>query len=163
MKNQNFSLKEAIEEYGIEKLRILYPNSKIQYSMPNVILAMSAGLILVNDDDEQDMIIHCIDKDSWESNPNYKIKLNPEKRYDQFVRNPINGEAVDVPMYLSTRKMYVSDFNSGIERGKGSVYIVTEDGYQLIYGVITEVISKEDEAVLEWGQNVLNSLPFHIQ
>lgn len=161
MNHEKFLIQEAINEFGIDKLRILYPSARIQYSLPNIMLSMSAGMILANDNDPTDMVLHTIDQESWKANPGYKIKLNPEDRYNQFCRNPVNGEAIDIPMYLPTSRLYVGDFENQVEKGKASIYAINEDGYSLVFSVVKEITSEEDLKVIAWADNVLNSMPFH--
>lgn len=162
MNNIDFDIKSFIEQYGIKNLRICWPSKHLSFNSVTMSL-MQMGIALVSDSDPESMVMHRIDEVSWKYNPGYKLTMIPDDVYKVTI---VDGDVKPIGEcnnFAKERPLYVSDFNQMMEAGRGSLYLATEDGYDLLFGVYPEVTSEEETKAENWADNVLNSLPFHQQ
>lgn len=156
MNNIDFNIELFIEQYGIKNLRVCWPTKAVSYGFATL------GIGIVSSNTPDTKIMHKIDEKSWNNNPGYKICFIPDDVYKVTIIDGDNqeiGEMVPFPK----KQHYVSDFNQMMLSGSGSLYLATEDGYDILFGVYPEVTSKEELDAITWGSNVLNSMHFHQQ
>lgn len=119
---------------------------------------MRMGLTLVSSHDPEVMTMHTIDEKSWKSNPGYKITMVPDDVYKVTIVDGDDKPVAQCNAFAKLRATYVSDFNRMMESGHGRLYLATEDGYDLLFGVYPEVSSEEEIQAEQWGSNVLNDM-----
>lgn len=139
-----FKIQDAIEQYGIKNVRVFIPASPVDFSF----FAMTGvPMTLQSESDKKIWAEYKIE----ECNPNHKIKLIPSEKYEITITR--YGEEAGKTNVFSNERYYVSDLNQIIREGHARVYVETEDGLQLIYGVYEDVLSKDDSKLLDWISN----------
>lgn len=155
MNNIRFDIVAFIEEYGIKNLRICWPNQPMNMNGA-AIPFMQMGLVLMSSRDPEVMAMHVIDEKSWRENPGYKLTMIPDDVYKVTIIDGYDKPVAECNAFANVRGTYVSDFNRMMEDGYGRLYLATEDGYQLLFGVYPEVTTEEEIQAESWASNVLN-------
>lgn len=148
--NDYFQLQDAVEQYGLKNLRFLMmetPNDFTFFKMTGVPISLSSS---------QDKRVPAIYK-IQNFDPHHKTRFVPLEIYNI----PVSylGEEAGVVNMFPTVYTYTSDIDSMIRDGHVKVFVETEDGYDLVFGVYTDVFSKDDITAMEWGTNFFNN-PF---
>lgn len=162
MNNIDFNIELFIEQYGIKNLRICWPNQPMNMNSTTFPF-MRMGLVLVSSHEPEVMAMHTIDEKSWKSNPGYKITMVPDDVYKVTIVDGDDKPVAQCNAFSNVRATYVSDFNRMMESGHGRLYLVTEDGYDLLFGVYPEVTTEEEIQAENWASNVLNMMQVHQQ
>lgn len=146
--NNFFSIQEAIETHGIKNIRVFMAGHAVDHSF-----AIMTGLpmCLTSDSDLVDMVEFHITE-----NNGHKIHFTPSPKYNITMMDG-DVEVANASAYAN-EKTYTSDFESRVCSGSAKIYIETEDGYSLIYGAYSDIVSKNDIMVMEWSKNVLNAI-----
>jgi len=143
----HFEIQDAIEQYGIKNVRVFIPASPVDFSF---FVMTGVPMTLQSDSDEKVWAEYKIE----ECDPHHKIKLTPSEKYEIIITS--YGQETGKTNVFSTERYYVSDLNQIIRSGYARVYVETEDGLQLIYGVYEDVLNKDELKVLEWIKNFFN-------
>jgi hypothetical protein len=146
---QDFSLEEAVKEYGINNVKILTYGSPVDLTLA-FMTGMPFGFTSSSDE-----LVDMIEFDIEEFNT-HKTRLTPSKKY--LVQFMNNGVCVGEGIPFANERPYTSDLENRIHNGIATVYVVTGDGYSLLAGVYTDVYSPNELKSIEWASNVLNTL-----
>lgn len=147
----HFKIQDAIEQYGIKNVRVFIPASPVDFSF----FAMTGvPMTLQSESDEKFWAEYKIE----ECDPHHKIKLTPSEKYEITITS--YGEEAGKTNVFPSERYYVSDFNQIIRDGYARVYVETEDGLHLIYGVYEDVLNKDELKVLDWIKNIFNQQRF---
>jgi hypothetical protein len=157
MNKIDFNIELFIEQYGIKNLRICWPNKPVDFNNA-AIPFMQMGLVLTSSHGPETMAMHAIDEKSWKSNPGYKLTMVPDDVYKVTIVDGDDKPVATCNAFANVRATYVSDFNRMMETGHGSLYLVTEDGYDLLFGVYPEVTTEEEIQAENWASNVFNMM-----
>ena len=142
-----FKIEDAIEQYGVKNIRVFIPATPVDFSF---FALTGIPFTLQSDNDEKIWAEYKIE----EYDPHHKIRLIPSQKYEITITS--YGEESGKTNVFPNERYYVSDLNHIVREGYARVYVETEDGLQLIYGVYEDVLSKDEVKVLEWIKNWFN-------
>ena len=149
--NNEFNIQDTIELYGMKNIRIFMEGDRIDHTFATM-TGLPMGFTSSNNTEPM------VEFHITECN-NHKIHFTPSNKYT--IQYTQYGEVVAEANAFANTKNYLSDFEYMVKTGSAKVYLETDDGYHLIFGVFTDVISKTDIKTLEWSKNVLNVLQFN--
>lgn len=142
-----FKIQDAIEQYGLKNLRILMPATPVDFSF----FAMTGVPLTLQSSDQKEVWVEYNIK---ECDPHHKISLVPSEKYEISIST--YGQETGKSNIFPNERKYVSDFNNLVRSGWARIYLETEDGFQLIYGVYEDVLNKDEVKALEWVKNFFN-------
>lgn len=144
-----FRLKDAVEQYGVKNLRFLMmeaPNDFTFFKMTGMPISLSSC--------EEDRLMPAIYK-IQDFHPHHKTRLVPLEIYNIPVSH-LGQEAGMVNMFPN-KYVYTNDIEVRIRDGYAKVFVETEDGYDLVFGVYANVFNNDDISAMEWAKNVFNN------
>jgi hypothetical protein len=142
-----FKIQDAIEQYGIKNVRVFIPATPVDFSF---FALTGVPFTLQSDSDEKTWAEYKIE----ECDPHHKIKLIPSEKYEITITS--YGKETGKTNVFPNERYYVSDLNHIIRGGHARVYVETEDGLHLIYGVYEDILNTDEVKVLEWIKNFFN-------
>lgn len=146
---EDFRLQDAVEQYGVKNLRFLMMEAPNNFSF-----FMMTGMPISLSSSDEDRLVPAIYK-IQDFHPHHKTRFIPLEIYNIPVSHL--GQEAGVVNMFPTKYVYTSDIEARIRYGYAKVFVETEDGYDLVFGVYGDVFSKDDISAMEWAKNVFNN------
>lgn len=146
------ALSVIFEYYGIQNIRIFMNGSPVDHSFM-LMTGVPMGIVSSSDNTVPMVEFQISDEDY-----KHRIQLSPSDKYSIDVKE--DGKVVAKVNAFANERPYFSDFAWRVCSGAASIYVQTEDGYQLVLGVTKDVTDESENKVIAWAENFFNSNQF---
>lgn len=146
------ALTVIFEYYGVKNIRIFMNGSPIDHSfmlMTGIPMGFTSSL---------DNTVPMVEFQISDKDYKHRISLLPSDKYSINIKE--DGVVVGKVNAFANERPYLCDFAGMVQSGNVSIYVLTEDGYQLVVGVVTDVTDEKQNKAIAWAENFLNFYQF---